>query len=118
MRYHTRLRSLLHTWAKLYAQWLPCAQDGVADRNPRCLLIDLNCRLVRIDTNDLCTRPLSAYMGASNIRSVPTSDKLIMSHTDELVHSSSRHVLRNYDGSGDAIDLAEARLAPLINYLG
>ena len=47
-------RLVLRTRAKFHTERLARTQDRVADSNARCLLINLDRGLVRVDTDDLC----------------------------------------------------------------
>jgi len=49
---------------------------------------------------------------------VLTTNKLVMTNTDELVHRASAHVLANHDGTRHREDGAEHALAVLVPDLG
>lgn len=110
----------LLTRTKLNTERLSCPQDWVAYSNTRSLLVYLDSRLVRIDSNDLC--PQGQRVSQPILRSESsicalTTHKLVVSHPDKLVHGRTGHVLCNHDRTRYTKDLTEPALAVLISNL-
>jgi len=105
-----------YTRAKLNTEGLSGAQDRVPNCHTRRFFVNLDRCLVCIDPDNLCCCKVRLRMTTEN--ELDTSNKFVVTYTNEFVHSRTSHVLCDDDRAGDAINLAKARLAILITDFG